>query len=49
LGVPNHDAVPTRADFVNVAFNKDAFPTRRPLAASEPMIQPAKTSPVFLA
>jgi hypothetical protein len=31
LRAPNHDAVPTLADFVNVAFNKDAFPTRQPL------------------
>jgi hypothetical protein len=29
---PNHDAVPLPADFVNVAFNKDAFPTRQPLS-----------------
>jgi hypothetical protein len=27
LDAPNHDAVPLAADFVNVAFNKDAFPT----------------------
>jgi hypothetical protein len=30
FGAPNHDAVPFPADFVNVAFNKDAFPTRQP-------------------
>jgi hypothetical protein len=32
LSAPNHDAVPLPADFVNVAFNKDAFPTRQPLS-----------------
>jgi hypothetical protein len=46
-GASVHDAAPIRAAFVNVAFNKHAFPTRQRLSPAN-LIQPAKTGSVFL-
>jgi len=43
----NHDAVSTHANFVNVAFNKDAFPTRRPLNRQPTIVQPCQNKPGF--
>jgi hypothetical protein len=48
LSAPNHDAVPPTADFVNVAFNKDAFPTRQPLSPANQSFSLPKQARFFL-
>jgi hypothetical protein len=48
LSAPNHDAVPLPADFVNVAFNKDAFPTRQPRSPANQSFSLPKQARFFL-